>query len=205
MNSIQHYLNKHDNDMANVYLADFASLVRMTMENAQEAFITLRKEIERTELYLSLEKLRFGDDLRYEIYTDPNLNVNEINIPNMILQPYVENAILHGIMPNNESGNIIVKFLKNNTNELKIVVQDDGIGISNSKKLETGYMRAPYGMKLTEERLNLLKTLLGQYYSVCVKEVITEDKQTEGTVVEIIMPFNPESDELERIEEELNS
>lgn len=220
MNSIQHYLNKHDNDLANQYLADFACLIRATMENAQEAFIGLDKEISRIQLYLSLEKLRCGEYLRYQIVTDPELNLRGIRIPNMILQPYIENAIWHGIMPKNCPGDLSVFFLKNTETEIKIIIQDNGIGLHGNKSSRlddieiisdnelddiisdsTSAARRSLGMSLTRERLDLLRNLLGQYYTVSVKETADEQGMTTGTLVEIILPVTPDEQTFSLLEE----
>jgi len=192
MNSIQHYLNKRNNEMANTYLADFASLIRLTMEDAQEGFITLSKEIKRLRLYLSLEQLRFGEDLQYDINIDSTIRADEVKVPNMILQPYLENAIWHGIMPNYGKGKIELAFKKISDGEILITIQDNGIGYSVSKKKETGD-RKRYGMTLTEERLELLKKLLGQHYKVTIRDVYS-DSRVSGTKVEIIIPSAPKEE-----------
>lgn len=221
MNSIQHFLNKNDNDLANQYLADFAQLIRSTIENAQEAFIGLHKEIARIQLYLSLEHLRCGTDLQYQIIVDPELNAYDIRIPNMILQPYIENAIWHGIMPKNVPGNLSIFFFKNNEHEIKIIVQDNGIGLNSNKtddvldeieivtdndvpkiiaNNDTKKHRS-LGMSLTKERLDLLKRLLGQYYIVTAKETKDSDGKTTGTMVEIILPMKPNEKSLSLLNE----
>jgi len=221
MNSIQHYLNKHDNDLANQYLADFACLIRATMESAQEAFIGLSKEISRIQLYLSLEKLRCGEYLRYQIIVDPELRLHDIRIPNMILQPYIENAIWHGIMPKNTPGDLSVFFLKNRETGIKIIIQDNGVGLHGSKhssRLDdieiisdgelddiisdsTSKTRRSLGMSLTKERLDLLRSLLGQYYTVTVKETADAQGTATGTMVEIILPVAPDEQTFSLLEE----
>ncbi len=189
MNSIQYYLSQNDNDRANEYLADFARLIRLTMENAQDVLIPLQREIERIELYLSLEQLRFGDTLTYSIEIESSLNDGEIKIPNMILQPYVENAIWHGIMPQNGVGVVRLNFRRQGQ-DLHIVIEDNGIGIENSKKLNKQEFRSHYGMKLTQTRLELLQQLSGQNYKVSVKQMILKPANA-GTRVDIVIPIKP--------------
>ncbi len=191
MNSIQHYLNRHDNDKANSYLADFAFLIRMTMENAQDAFIGLDSEIARIKLYLSLEQLRFGNDLHYEIRLADDLAPSTIRIPNMLLQPYIENAIWHGIMPKHAKGNIIITIKKHLAQELKIEIEDDGIGIMESKKNKSKVNNQHFGMVITSERLALLRELSKQNYQVKVTELLDAGKKPAGTLVEIILPVSP--------------
>jgi ligand-binding sensor domain-containing protein len=199
MNSIQHYLNKHDNDLANAYLADFANLIRMTLEQSGEAFIKLEEEIARIKLYLSLEQLRFDDLLQYEIYTDPLLDPSAIYIPNMILQPYVENAIWHGIMPKNSTGNITLRFVKHTEQQIKISIRDDGVGMKEAMESRGRTRRRPLGRMLTNERLELLKNLSGQFYSV-----ITSESVPPGTIIEIFLPLVPDTEILQQIEDEIS-
>ena len=190
MNSIQYFMDNNENDKANAYLADFAHLIRVTMEDAQKVYISLESEISRIKLYLSLEQLRFGDGLEYDISIDRTLRTHDEYIPNMILQPYVENAIWHGIMPKNGKGKIAVSFSRHNEKEIKIMVQDNGTGI-NSKKTEQDEKEGHYGMKLTEERLELLKQLSKENYSVHASEITNKDGECTGTLVEIVVTSQP--------------
>jgi ligand-binding sensor domain-containing protein len=191
MNSIQHYLNRYDNDKANAYLADFAHLIRITMQGAQQAFIDLNEEMQRIKLYLSLEQLRFGDHLTYEIRIMEGLDPSGIRIPNMILQPYIENAIWHGIMPNEGIGNISILLAEHRPGELKITIDDNGVGIQQSRRLKNRSGKEHFGMALTAERLKLLKQLSKQNYNVAVEELSDESGKSRGTRIEILLPFFP--------------
>lgn len=189
MNSIQHFMNRKDTDKANSYLADFAHLIRLTMENAQDAFIMLDKELRRLELYLSLEQLRFGDDLKFNITADASLNAHNVFIPNMIIQPFVENSIWHGIMPKDGKGIISIHFNRLSKDELSVVIKDNGIGINNSRKKAAKDDKQHYGIKLTEERLSLLQQLSNHNYKIIIKE---NEEEGGGTVVTIILPVTTE-------------
>ncbi len=204
MNSIQHYMNKNDREAANNYLSDFATLVRMTMEDAQEAFINLEEEIKRLDLYLALEKLRFGDKLEYKIAVNGDLDIHSIRIPNMILQPYVENAILHGILPKKEKGKINVYFSMVTDTELIIIIEDNGVGLNYDKKHNSVSKHNSFGMKLTEERLDLLNKFSGQHYSVNVMEVYNPDGAVRGTAVEITLPCYPDEKNISLLEDRIN-
>lgn len=203
MNSIQHYLNKNDKESANIYLSDFASLIRMTMEDAQKAFITLEKEILRLNLYLSLEQLRFGHKLQYQMFIDDNIDTHAIRIPNMIIQPYIENAILHGIMPKKGNGKIFVSFKWMNENEIRVIVEDNGVGLNYDARNRVAAHHSPLGMKLTHERLKLLRKFLGQHYDVHITEMFTDENVVSGTEVEIILPVNPDEKNISLLEDEL--
>jgi ligand-binding sensor domain-containing protein len=196
MNSIQHYMHTHDHYKANLYLADFAHLIRMTLESSLSAFIPLEQEIKRLHLYLSLEQLRFGEDLEYEISVNPELKTHTIRIPNMILQPYVENAIWHGIMPKDGTGKISIAFNKLNAEELEITIEDNGIGITKSKENKKPNEKQSFGMKLTSDRLQLLNHLLDQNYTVITDEIIGESNKVTGTIVKITLPLQPDETRL---------
>lgn len=184
LNSIQYYLDANENDKANAYLADFAHLIRLTLDDAQKVYISLDKELSRIEFYLQLEQLRFGDELKYHIDLDTTLDTKNTYIPNMILQPYVENAIWHGIMPNRGKGNIWLSFKKGNDRELQIIVQDDGVGL-NYKKDDEKIREGHYGMSLTEERLKLLNRLSDERFGVHAVEILDEHGKVRGTRIEI--------------------
>lgn len=203
MNSIQHYMHSHDHYMANMYLADFAQLIRMTLEHARSAFIPLYEEINRIKLYLSLEQLRFGEDLQYDIHIDPALKDYELHIPNMIIQPYVENAIWHGIMPNKGIGNISIRFLKHNAQEMEIQIIDNGIGINKSKETAKHNQEKSFGMKLTADRLHVLHQMLGQPFSVTITETSDLPGNVTGTQVKIILPLKPNKNHLAQVDNTL--
>jgi ligand-binding sensor domain-containing protein len=198
MNSIQHFLNENDSGSANEYMADFAQLIRMTLEGARETFLPLHQEIERIKLYLSLEQLRFENKLQFHIEVQPEVDVKQVRIPNMILQPYVENAIWHGIMPKEGTGTIDVRFSLMDEELLKITVDDDGVGIDEDPLHLTTIGKTHYGISLTRERLQLLRELSGQYYHI---EISRRTDVLTGTRVEITVPTVPREDGLAGIEE----
>lgn len=205
MNSIQHFLNRNDKNLANDYLADFALLIRMTMEHAQEAFIPFEQEIARIRLYLSLEQLRCGNNLVYEIFIDPSLDATSIRIPNMMLQPYIENAIWHGVMPKKSPGKITVRFEKLSDEAFKVIIRDDGKGIDKTENLSSlKEPRRAYGRQLTQERLALLSTLLQQNYHIQIGPAFS-DPQYPGVSVEITLPIYPKHQLLATLEYQLNS
>ncbi len=129
LNSIQHFINKNDKNIASDYLAKFARLIRLVLDYANEKEISIGKEIERLTFYMQLEQNRFNHQFKFTIDADASLH--DILIPNMLLQPLVENAILHGVknMPN---GLIQVSFVLNEK-LLTIKIDDNGVGITTTK------------------------------------------------------------------------
>jgi len=184
MNSIQHYINTKDTGSANKVLTGFARLIRKNLEICTKSYISVEEEIEYLELYLSLEKKRFGGKLNYQISVDPGIDREETLIPSMILQPYIENAIWHGIMPKDDGGTINVIITLSAKDRLLIQVKDDGVGIDNSLREKKGE-HISKGMSLTKERINLLN----QVESNPIKIDIKQDGNS-GTFVSIEVPFS---------------
>jgi len=184
MNSIQHYINTKDTTSANKVLTGFAKLIRKNLEICTKSYISLEEELEYLELYLSLEKKRFGNKLKYSIQIGERLDKEEIKIPSMLLQPYIENAIWHGIMPKEDGGNIeIVMEQRNDFMQIKIA--DDGVGIDNSLKHNKG-KHISHGMSLTQERINLLNRIESNKIQIAVAQ-----NGDSGTLVTISIPIKP--------------
>lgn len=190
LNSIQHYLNRNDRDLANRYLARFGRLIRLTLEYAQEMYIPVSVESDRLNLYLELEKLRCGDLLNYQVDIDSSLLSSNIRIPNMILQPYVENAIWHGIMPKQTPGSLLVKILKQDTNEIRVSIEDDGVGITG-EAVETennSSKHISFGMNLIRERLELFKKSSNRNFEVKVIDRSSINPGISGTIIQLNLP-----------------
>ncbi|MGY4386294.1 two-component sensor histidine kinase [Pedobacter sp. UYP24] len=150
LNSIQSLINSHQYKEANIYLEKFSLLMRSVLNNSEKTFVSLSDELEAVTLYAELEKLRF--DFTFKIEVDQNINADLIEIPGMITQPLIENAILHGIARKGSAGLLVVTITKE-SGCLKIVVVDNGFGWKDHSKEHKGF-----GLKLVRERLNLLNT-----------------------------------------------
>lgn len=157
LNSIQHYINVQDRKNANRYLSDFASLIRKNFEAAQHSFIPLEEELENIKLYLNLEQMRFNDQFEFSINIDTQLEIEDWMIPTMILQPLLENALLHGIMPSSIKGNIDIS-IEHKDGELCIFIIDNGIGLLNSEVLKSNATHKSHGMALIKKRIKALNT-----------------------------------------------
>jgi len=184
MNSIQHYINTKNTSSANKVLTGFAKLIRKNLEICTKSYLNLQEEIDYLNLYLSLEKNRFGEKFTYTIQIDETIDMEETLIPSMLLQPYIENAIWHGIMPKEEGGAVSIAITMKDSEYLWIKIIDDGIGIKNSlmkKKDEHGSK----GMSLTKERINLLNRIEAKPIQLYV-----EQNGETGTTITILIPFN---------------
>ncbi len=137
LNSVNSFIAANDERTANRYLTDFSKLMRSVLENSEQDFIPLEKEIELLQLYTKLEHFRFQDKFDYTITIADNVNVNDFAIPPMLLQPYVENAVWHGLRYKEEKGMLTISILKTDAQTLSITIEDDGIGREKSKALKT--------------------------------------------------------------------
>lgn len=185
MNSIQYYINTKDTNSANKILTGFAKLIRKNLEICTRSFITLEEELDYLELYLSLEKKRFGEKLVYHIRVDAAIDKEETMIPSMILQPYIENAIWHGIMPKEEGGKIDILINLEGRDRLIIKIIDNGVGIENSLRDKKGDHQSK-GMSLTRERINLLNQVEENPIQLKVQQA-----GISGTFISISIPLYP--------------
>lgn len=155
LNSIQHYINVQDKINANRYLSDFASLLRKSFEAAQRSFIPLEEELEHIKVYLRLEQMRFSDRFKYEIFIADDIDLEDWMIPTMMLQPLLENALLHGIMPSSIPGELSIDLKVSNKN-LIITIIDNGIGIKNSEAVQAQPQHKSHGRDLIQKRIAAL-------------------------------------------------
>lgn len=184
LTSIQNYINLNDSLKASEYLAKFSRLIRMIIEKAAQSEILLSEEITRLNYYLDLEKERFKGKFDFHVEVDPNINTSEIKIPNMIIQPYAENSIIHGILPKHQHGNLFIRFKKENEKTLLIIIEDDGIGYNKAKEnAKAGHKSL--GTKTIENILELNTKLTGKNQKVEIidKEDLEIPKQ--GTLITI--------------------
>lgn len=186
LNSVNQFVAINDERAANKFLAEFSKLMRMVLDNSQKEFITMREEQEMIGLYLKLEHYRFRDQFDYQFDVDANLDLDEIEIPPMLIQPYIENAIWHGLRYKMEKGHLNVKVYQNGSG-IKVSIEDDGIGRSASAHLKTDNQKKKnsVGLKNTQERMTIINEVYHTNYSLSISD-INEDQS--GTRVEISIP-----------------
>ena len=187
LNSVNSFISKNDTRQANKYLSDFSRLMRTVMENSQKDFVPLSEELEVLQLYLKLEHFRFQDKFDYALDVNPDIPVDEFQIPPMLIQPYIENAIWHGLRYKEEKGHLDVLIdLKDDKLILKIC--DDGIGRKRSQELKTPNQRSQQstGMRNTKNRIHLLNKIYQSNISTIIQD-ISENEKT-GTHVTVTIP-----------------
>ncbi len=189
LNSIQKFMTVNDKESANEYLTKFANLIRLVFDTSAKPTITLAEELTSLELYLSLELLRFEDKFSYTLSLKPEIDPLEIQIPPLLLQPYVENAILHGIVPLEKKGSITIDINLDN-NMLICSIKDNGIGRQAASNRSGHKQHHRSGaMDVTRERLELLNTQHQSDLSVRVTDLYNDKQAPAGTKVELFIPM----------------
>ena len=188
LNSIQYYINRQDRLAANQYLTDFAKLIRKNLDSSQENFAPLSEEIERLELYLKLESMRFPDKFKYHIQLDAPEVLRQVKIPAMLIQPFLENSIWHGLLPKDSGGLLNVFFgLKNDCLEIRI--EDNGIGLAESQARKTNSdAHISKGMEITRSRIELIEQMTGKHIELKGPEDWKSELGESGTRVNILFP-----------------
>ena len=158
LNSIQYYMNKEDKFSAHKYLSRFAKLIRMNLDSSMSNLVPVSEEIDRLDLYLQIELMRFEGKFQYSINIAEDIDTESIEIPPMLLQPYVENSILHGILPADKTGQIDIRIEHGPDQSIIFSIQDNGIGIEESKarKLLKKSPHVSRGTSITAQRIQLL-------------------------------------------------
>jgi LytS/YehU family sensor histidine kinase len=190
LNSIHSFIQNHEHDQAAVYLMNFAKLTRTVLENSMHQLIPLQEELDALKLYLDLEALRFGKQLEYTIDLDPAIDPEQTLIAPLILQPFLENAILHGLRHKQGGGHILI-HIRRNGSLMQCVVEDNGVGRRRSQALQNGsdaLKRESLGMKLTEQRIAIINKTRKAKASLKVVDVV-DGEQSAGVKVELILPF----------------
>jgi LytS/YehU family sensor histidine kinase len=185
LNSVNSFIAVNDERNANRYLSEFSVLMRSVLENSDEDFIPLTKEVELLELYVKLEHNRFKDKFDYKIKVDENINLEQFSIPPMLLQPYIENAIWHGLRYKKEKGNLEISINQKNNETLLISIIDDGIGRKKSQELKTNNQlkQKSKGMNNIKNRIAILNDMYKDRVSVVVADVLENGEGTKVTLL----------------------
>tara|TARA_R110002050_G_scaffold179118_3_gene312444 strand:- start:94345 stop:96498 length:2154 start_codon:yes stop_codon:yes gene_type:complete len=183
LNSVNNYIAKSDERSANRYLSDFSTLMRAVLENSEEDFIPLSKELELLELYTKLEHSRFSDKFDYEIKIGEHIDVAAFEIPPMLLQPYIENAIWHGLRYKDEKGFLKIDLKKKDENTIEIIITDNGIGRQKSAALKTSNQKKQKskGMGNIKKRIDILNDMYKDKVDVFISNY-----QLDGTGTKVV-------------------
>jgi two-component system LytT family sensor kinase len=190
LNSVNHYISIHDERAANQFLSDFSTLMRRVMSNSARDFISLREELDILKVYASLEQARFAERFELQWELDEQLPLNEIEVPPLLLQPYVENAVWHGLRYRDTPGWLHIA-IRLNEGMLEAIITDNGIGRQKSAALKTANQKRSEGtgLKNTAERLDILNRLHRTRVTVSVSDAFPGETHT-GTRVCIQIPVH---------------
>lgn len=187
LNSVNQFIAENKELEANKYLTSYSNLMRNTMENSNKDFISLDKEVEQLKKYLDLEHLRFQDKFDFEIVVDESLDTERVFVPNMIMQPHLENAIWHGLRYLDKKGFLSLRFEFKNR-KINVMIEDNGIGLTKSRELKTTNQKIyeSRGLNNTKERIDLLNELYKKGISFAISE---KEEPESGTIVQIVFPL----------------
>ena len=191
LNSIKLYTLENDSQTASEYLTKFSQLIRLVLENSRSEKVTLQKELEALNLYIELEAMRFKNKVQYQINIPATIDQQYIEIPPLLLQPYVENAIWHGLMHKMEGGNIIIDISQVAEHLLYIEITDDGVGREQaaSYKSKSATQQKSFGLKMTSERISIINQLYHINAEVKIKDLKDSMNNSTGTKVIIQIPI----------------
>jgi len=185
LNSVNTFIATNDERTANKYLSDFSQLMRAVLENSEEDFIPLKKEIELLNLYTKLEHFRFQDKFDYAIDVDETIDVEEFQIPPMLLQPYIENAVWHGLRYKKDKGHLHIHIQPKSKDEITITISDDGIGRERSKTLKTDHQKKQNSKGMTNIKKRV--AILNEMYKDKVDVTIADFQELEDAGTKVVV------------------
>jgi hypothetical protein len=193
LNSIQHFILTNKSADAGKYLNKFARLMRVILNNSEKSLITIREELEYLVLYLDLEEMRFEGKFTTSVDISEDIDIDYYEIPAMLLQPYVENAILHGLTPKQTGGGKLEISMRLKANTIICSITDNGIGREKAREMRQLSNRKEHtslGMKITHDRLELINRLNGSQLSLTITDLYNDDGTAAGTRVDIFIPVS---------------
>lgn len=187
LNSIRLFYLKNETKKADAYITKFSRLLRLMLNNSRADFISLQEELDSLQLYIEFEQMRFKDKFDFDLTINEAININEIQVQPLTIQPFVENAIWHGLMQNDKKGKLLIDVKKEEKNII-ISIEDNGIGREKAKKIKKGQnqIHQSFGISITRERLEIMKQSLNKAAGFNIIDLFDNDNQAQGTRVEII-------------------
>ena len=190
LNSIDHYIIKNETRKASEYLNSFSRLIRLILQNSRSNYVNLRDELEALKLYMEMESLRFNHRFDYVVQVENDMDLDSTEIPPMIIQPYVENAIWHGLMHKEGKGKVVLTLAREN-GYLRCSIEDNGIGRARAAELKSrnSTRKKSMGMGITNDRINIINNLYNTDTSVKVIDLVNANGTGRGTRIELTIPI----------------
>ena len=190
LNSIKLYTLQNDADKASDYLTKFSRLIRLVLENSRSEMVPLQNELEALQLYIELEAMRFKQKVQFTIHISPEIDQRFLCIPPLLLQPYVENAIWHGLMHKTEGGTVTVEVSQPKDNLLHIEITDDGVGRHRAVELKSksAGKHKSFGMQVTADRIRMINQLYNIQTKTQIVDLVDSFGEACGTQVILHIP-----------------
>jgi ligand-binding sensor domain-containing protein/signal transduction histidine kinase len=190
LNSIKLYSAQNNSEMTSHYLTKFARLIRLVLENSRSEKVTLENELEALQLYIEMEAMRFKEKVKYNLIVDLAIDRQYIEIPPLLLQPYVENAIWHGLMHSKEGGTVVVEVTQPQDHRLHVEISDNGVGRTTAMeyKSKSATRQKSFGMKMTSDRIMIINQMCNTQTVVHIQDLVHADGSPAGTKVILEIP-----------------
>ncbi|MBT8272156.1 MAG: histidine kinase, partial [Bacteroidia bacterium] len=191
LNSIKLYIINNEKENAVYYLNKFSKLIRKILSSSMVEVISLNDELETTELYVNIENIRFNNTINFQMRVEEDINLESIKIPSLILQPFLENSIWHGLSSKNEDRQLRIHVEKEQSEFLKIEIQDNGIGRKKAGKIKQKkiHKRNSVGIAITEERLKNFAQSMHNDYDLQFIDLYDDNDEPTGTKVILKFPL----------------
>ncbi|HQR02230.1 MAG TPA: histidine kinase, partial [Ferruginibacter sp.] len=189
LNSIENFIMQNNKRQASDYLNKFSQLIRSILDSSRNEMVPLVKDMETLQLYVELEQLRFNNKFRFSVYIDPALAGGDYQVPSLLVQPFVENAIVHGMAHSEEKDlSLSVKALLEGGN-IRYLIQDNGVGREKAKvyNMHNKPHHKSVGLKITEERISIFNDSRVEKEPIRIVDLYDEQHRPEGTLVEIVL------------------
>jgi tetratricopeptide (TPR) repeat protein len=192
LNSIKHYIINNEQKNAVHYLNKFSKLIRKILESSSVKEVSLQEELETMDLYMNIENIRFSNEIYYNFNVDQALDLSKIKVPPLVLQPFLENALWHGLSSKKGDKNILLSVYKPSENFIQIDIQDNGIGRKASAQIKSNktIKRKSIGIELTKERLNNFIKGFKNPFSLSFNDLFDDQKNPNGTKVILKIPIS---------------
>ncbi|HRO39944.1 MAG TPA: histidine kinase [Flavobacteriales bacterium] len=190
LNSIRHHVLNSRPEEADRYLSKFARLIRLILDHSDQRTVPLADELQALRLYLELEASRFDDKFSFHIQVDPSIDASTTMIPPLLIQPYLENAIWHGLMQKSEGGELVLRIGRDG-HRLRIEVEDDGIGRAKAAEIKSrsALKKRSMGMSITQQRLAMIEKQQGIHCDLQVEDLVLPDGGPGGTRITLLIPL----------------
>ena len=190
LNSIKLYIINNEKKNAVHYLNKFSKLIRKILEASSVREISLADELETVQLYMNIENIRFNDEINFEVVVEKNIDTHTIKIPSLILQPFLENALWHGLSGKEGVKHIELRVKKENIYFTNITITDNGIGRESSERIKKNRIikRKSVGIKITKERLANFSKGYQNSFTFDILDLYDDENRSRGTMISLNIP-----------------